>query len=359
MVKLRYLLTASLSIAAFAQPLRLTDIQIVGSHNSYHSGLAPSDAARLRRENPKVFESLDYQHPPIEQQLSSGVRQIEIDVFGDSKGGLFANPAGPRLTAKQHMPPDPPFDPAGIMTKPGFKVLHVQDLDYRSNCQPFTNCLTVVREWSKAHPGHLPIFILIENKDSTPRPEYMVQPEKLTAATFNALDAEIRSVFAPNELITPDDVRGAHTTLEHAVLTDGWPTLDKARGKVIFLLDQERVTPIYTAGHRSLEGRVMFTNSKLGTPDAAFVKMNDPANPQVPELIRKGYLVRTMTDTRDGSTKRRDAALASGAQLLSTDYPFDHKMPKSNFSVSFGSGNARCNPVLQPKLCSAEALREK
>jgi hypothetical protein len=151
------------------------------------------------------------------------------------------------------------------MKKPGFKVVHVQDIDYRSNCQPFTDCLSAIHKWSDAHPGHLPIFILVENKDRSPAPGAAPGPGMLTAATMEALDAEIRGVFPAEKLITPDNVRGAHKTLEEAVLTTGWPTLDAARGKVIFLLDQERATPLYTAGHPTLEGRVMFTNSTPGT----------------------------------------------------------------------------------------------
>ena len=33
--------------------------------------------------------------------------------------------------AKAGLPVDSPFDPAGLMRKPGFKVLNAQDLDYR------------------------------------------------------------------------------------------------------------------------------------------------------------------------------------------------------------------------------------
>jgi hypothetical protein len=297
-------------------------------------------------------------------QLDAGVRQLEIDVYGDTKGGLFANPAGPGLAAKAGFPADPPFDPTGIMKKPGFKVLHVQDIDYRSNCEPFVACLAIIRDWSKAHAGHLPIFVLVENKDGRPRAENMTTPEPLTPETFDALDAEIRSVFKPLEMITPDDVRGSHKTLEEAVLTSGWPALDKARGKVIFLLDQRRVCPLYTKGHPSLEGRVLFTNAAPGTPDAAFTEVNNSASdPElVPGLIRKGYLVRTMTDpgtagVRANDTKKRDASMVSGAQILSTDYPYD-EAAGSGYSVRFDHGNVRCNPVLKPAACDSAMIGE-
>ena len=110
------------------------------------------------------------------------------------------------------------------MSKPGFKVMHVQDLDYRSTCQPFVACLQIVRTWSKAHPKHVPIYILLETKQTDLPPQYHALPtEKFTSSTFDALDAEIRSVFSSGEIITPDQVRGKHKTLEEAVLQNHGP----------------------------------------------------------------------------------------------------------------------------------------
>jgi hypothetical protein len=354
------LLLAATSVAA--QQVKINEIQIVGTHNSYHSGISPNEMANLRKLNPQAADSLDYRHPSLTTQLNDGVRQLEIDVFGDTKGGLFSHPGGPVLAAKAGLPADPPFDPNHLMDKPGFKVLHVQDIDYRSNCEPFIACLEEIRTWSKAHPRHLPLFILVENKDGKPREEGFVTPETLTPETFDALDAEVRSVFHPSEMIVPDDVRGAHKTLNEAILTDGWPTLESARGKVIFLLDQRRVGPMYTKGHPTLEGRVFFTNAEPGTPDAAFTECNNSASdPElVPGLIRKGYLVRTMTDpgpagVRANDTKKRDASIASGAQILSTDYPL-HEPAASGYEVQIDHGTARCNPVLKPAACTSEAL---
>jgi hypothetical protein len=332
----------------------MNQIQFVGTHNSYHAGLAPAEMALLRSKDPKAADSLAYKHPPIEAQLNAGVRQLEIDVYGDSKGGLFADPLFLRLAT-----PATPM-PAGwaeAMKRPGFKVLHANDVDFRSHCSTFVQCLQIVRTWSKAHRGHLPIYIQLENKEGHTA-EGFARAEAITKQTMDALDEEIRSVFPAAEVVTPDDVRGNHKTLEEAVLQDGWPTLDWARGKVVFLLDQERVTPIYTDGHPALKGRMIFTNGKPGTPDAAFVKMNDPASKEIPELVRKGYLIRTMTDggaaaVREGNTTRRDMAIASGAQILSTDYPFDWSAEGSGYNVSL-PGKVRCNPVNAPKPCSIE-----
>jgi hypothetical protein len=209
-----------------------------------------------------------------------------------------------------------------------------------------------VRTWSRSHPGHIPIFILIETKEDEPDGISVTKPEPFTAATFDALDAEIRSVFSSNEMIVPDQVRGAYSDLNAAVTAGNWPTLASARGKVIFLMDQRKVGPIYLAGHPSLRGRVLFTNSEPGEPDAAFIERNDGPKDEIVGLVRKGYLVRTRTDAdtkeaRANDVSRRDAMMASGAQILSTDYPRSEPARwAGGYSVGFGGKTVtRPDPV--------------
>jgi acyl-CoA reductase-like NAD-dependent aldehyde dehydrogenase len=77
---------------------------------------------------------------------------------------------------------------------------------------------------------------------------------------------------------------------------------------------------------------------------------------------RKGYLVRTRTDentkeARTNDTARRTLALASGAQLLSTDYPASEPSTWTGYSVSLpGGAVAGCNPVNAPASCSNQKL---
>jgi Phosphoinositide phospholipase C, Ca2+-dependent len=339
--------------------LKLNQIQVIGTHNSYHAGIAANEAKLWQAKYAQAYQGLDYQHQPLPLQFDSGVRQIELDIYADTKGGLYAHPSGPQMVAAAHLPPDPDFDPTGVMNKPGFKVMHVQDVDYRSNCQPFTGCLQQVRQWSKAHPNHIPIFILIETKQGKPQGQlHLTEPEPFTSTTFDALDAEIRSVFQPDEMITPDDVRGNYNTLNEAVLAGNWPALSSARGKIIFLMDQHPVTPVYLEGHPSLRGRVIFTNSDPGQPDAAFLERNDGPALDIAQLVRQGYLVRTRTDSdtkeaRTDDTTVRDAMIASGAQLLSTDYPINEPARWTGHFVVALPGDivARCNPVNAPASC--------
>jgi hypothetical protein len=345
--------------------LKLNQIQVIGTHNSYHAGIAPNESKLWQAKYADAFKGLDYQHQPLPQQFDSGVRQIELDIYADSKGGLYVHPSGPASVAAAHLPPDPEFDPNGLMTKPGFKVMHVQDVDYRSTCQPFTGCLEQIRQWSHAHPGHIPIFILVETKEGKPRGQlHMTEPEPFTSSAFDALDAEIRSVFPPEELITPDDVRGHYDILNQAVLAGNWPTLASARGKIVFLMDQRHVGPIYLQGHPSLRGRVLFTNAEPGEPDAAFIERNDGPAADISALVRKGYLIRARTDSdtkqaRVNDTTTRDAMIASGAQLLSTDYPVNEPARWSGHFVVTLPGNtiARCDPINAPTACSTEELK--
>ncbi|MCT8287236.1 phosphatidylinositol-specific phospholipase C1-like protein, partial [Xanthomonas translucens pv. translucens] len=188
-------------LALHAAP-RLNALQYIGSHNSYHAGFAPSEAALWHRMDPAMFALLDYRHPPLTQQLDDGVRQIELDIYADAKGGRYAHPAIVDRIAKAGLPPAPAIAAPGVMEKPGFKVMHVQDLDQRSTCQPLRACLQEVRAWSRQHPGHVPVFVLLETKQSPLQLDFAtVQPEPFGTEAMDALDAELRSVFKPGEYL--------------------------------------------------------------------------------------------------------------------------------------------------------------
>jgi hypothetical protein len=334
--------------------VRLNQIQVLGSHNSYH--IIPREPlfSALVAFSP-AFLFIEYTHIPLPEQFDTqGIRQIELDVFADPEGGLYAIR---HALIVLNMDPDAHLPE---LREPGFKVLHTQDIDFETTCLTFVSCLTMVKEWSDAHPDHLPIMILVEAKDEAiPDPLSLgfVVPLPIDTPEFDALDDEIRSVFLPSQLITPDDVRRGMPTLEEAVLTLGWPTLRESRGKVLFALDNEGKREAYLEGHPNLEGRVLFTPSSPGEPDAAFVKRNDPFSEDIPALVEAGYIVRTRADAdteeaRSGDTVPRDTALASGAQYVSTDYPVENPDFGTGYLVEIPDGTpARCNPINAPPEC--------
>jgi calcium-dependent phosphoinositide phospholipase C len=343
--------------------IRINQIQVLASHNSYHVQARPSLFAAIRAFDPALADSLEYSHGPLRRQLArQGIRQIELDVFADPEGGLYANRAGLRVIGE-----DPLGPPA--LQRPGMKVLHVQDLDFESTCLTLKQCLRQLRRWSDDNPRHVPIVVQIEPKDDV-LPDLglgFVEPIPFRAPEFDDLDAEIRSILGPRKLITPDDVRGKRDSLEDAVLQDGWPTLGEARGRFLFALDTGGPKlDAYVAGHPALEGRVMFTDSPVGTPEAGYLVRNDPVGggAAIRDLVRRGYLIRTRADAdteqaRTGDTTMQQAAFASGAQLVSTDYP----VPETLFGTGYvadlpGDGTARCNPVNAPPRCDRFVLED-
>ena len=117
----------------------------------------------------------------------------------------------------------------------------------------------------------------------------------------------------------------------------------------------------YIVGHTSLEGRVLFTDSPTGTPEAALMKKNNPSNiGEIAALVEQGYMVRTRADadteqSRNNDTTRREAALSSGAHFISTDYP-EPNLEFSEYQVTIpGKGIARCNPI-NAESCNPELL---
>jgi hypothetical protein len=383
-------LAAALASPAIAAPeasnldpaLKINQIQVLGTHNSYampvderllnladpilgrvtsqlSTRLPPEQMALFREEHPNdvsVHDGLGYQHPDIVTQLNEGMRSLEIDVNPDPQGGHFADPAGYRILRAQGVADLLPFD-AQALREPGYKVLHIADIDFRSHCPTLKLCLSQIRGWSDAHPDHVPLFLVIEAKVQDlpvlPDPTHTIP---FTPALFDDLDREIVAGLGRERLITPDDVRGVHPTLNAAIRAGAWPTLAAARGKVIVLMitaTGEAATHGYLESHPSLKGRAAFLRAEPGEDHAAFLMLDNALvrQEQIRDYVRQGYIVRTRSDIEAYEAKTNDltrakAAFASGAQIISTD--FEH--PGNRWGTPYivrlpGGGLARPNPV--------------
>lgn len=342
--------------------LGLADVQAIGTHNSYKRAIPAEELAAHRARDAAGADSLDYAHAPLHEQLELGMRQLELDVYYDPQGGRYAHPPGALRRGYGEAGPWP----AGVaaqMAQPGFKVMHLADIDFRSQCMVFVECLRQIRAWSRQHPQHAPILILINAKDGKSGPG-AVAPVAFDARAFDALDAEVRAVFAAAELITPDDVRGRAATLREAVLAGGWPTIGASRGKLLFALDEEpRKVALYRGARRSLQGRAMFVNGDERSADAAYLTINDPLKDgeRIRKAVQAGFLVRTRADadtveSRRNDPGRREAAFASGAQYISTDYPRPD-LRFSRYRVTFPRSEVvRCNPLRALDRCNHRAV---
>ncbi len=295
--------------------LNLSDLQMKGTHNSYH----------LRPDSVGVAE-WDYSQAPLDVQLADqGVRQFELDVYSQADGG--------------------------------FRVQHAPDLDPKSNCSPLGQCLGLLKDWSDANPRHLPIFVMIDIKDFF---DEIGEPEDY----FQAIEGRILSVWQADRLILPDIVLGDRASLREAVMGGDWPTLGDSRGKALFVLfEGGEFRSAYTHGDKDAADRLMFPRAgDTEVPYAAVLMFDDPIANQggIRQAVAEGFLVRTRADSgtveaRAEDYTRLDAALSSGAQFVSTDFP----APGGGFDywVDIPDGTpARCNPVHAPPECDSHLL---
>lgn len=253
---------------------RLNDIQVIGSHNSYKVAIEQPLLDYLFQLDSATGKSLQYEHPPFTEQLELGLRNLELDVFYDPDGGYYSNPAGLDIVKASGKTPLA-FDNEEKLKVPGLKVFHVQEIDFRSNQLLFKDALTELKKWSDINTGHTPIIVTINAKDGEiPNTR---KPLVFDAEALQAIDTEIRSIFSEVKLITPDLVRRNRTTLEEAVLKDGWPKLEDVNGKFLFVLDEGGVKlNLYLQQFPALHGAVLFVNKEEGNPEAAFRIVNDP-----------------------------------------------------------------------------------
>lgn len=341
-----------------AEPVpRLNQIQVIGTHNSYHLEPSAVVVQAITTVYPGAKTELAYSHRPLAEQFDKlGIRQIELDLFADPDGGRFAWPLGARLDGLSQQE----FDPQEIWKRPGYKIMHVQDVDYRTTVPTFRAALRQINRWSLAHPRHVPIMVLLELKERAI--VGLTRPVALTRERLQELEAEIREVLTMERILCPDDVRGKASSLRNAVTQLGWPVVQDVAGRVLFALDNEgQVRDRYLELHPGLRGGLLFVSVPESHPAAAWMKINDPVSAQqrIQRLVKAGFMVRTRADAdtqqaRQADRRRRDLAFSSGAQFVSTDYPQpDPRL--SDYRVQLPAGVvARANPVSGTHLRAGE-----
>jgi len=72
--------------------LPINKVQVIGSHNSYKRAIDSALFQLFKAKNPQAALGLEYSHIPLGQQLDLGLRNLEIDVYADEKGGKYAHP---------------------------------------------------------------------------------------------------------------------------------------------------------------------------------------------------------------------------------------------------------------------------
>ena len=294
--------------------LRVNHLQAKATHNSYHL-------------KPKVtIDEWDYEHVPLADQLETqGVRAVELDVQWDADCSRF-------------------------------RVFHIGILDERTTCVFFADCLEALRGWSGTHPGHHPIFVHIEPKFGSSDHD---------AERLDALEREILAVLDKRWLIVPDELKGTSPSVAQGLAARGWPTLGEARGRFVFYLnDSSGIRDVYTHQRKDLDGRLLFAEGAIDEPYVAIQISNDPVTDHdaIASALRKNLIVRTRADSSPSTAKAgdvtgRDAALASGAQIISTDFPAP--VAGIPYFVTIPGGTpSRCAPGVAHASCTSLAIED-
>lgn len=353
-----FCMTALVQAQNKCEDIRINQLQIVGTHNSYaqpvdprvldlvtpiingmmqkySSTMSEDQKAKFKEYHPygmDLKEGLNYNHPDFTEQLNANLRGLEIDVYYDPEGNRFSHPATYQILKKKGITDLAPFNMEGL-NQPGFKVLHMADIDFRTHYPTLKDALTTLKLWSDQHPGHTPIFMMIEAKDSGfPIFENSTKVLPFDKKAYDDLDGELLKYLGKDKIITPKEVQGKYKTLKEAVTHHNWPKLDESKGKFIFMLLpgsagtlSSKNNPYLING--SLKERLMFLNSEPDDSFAGFVLRDNAMvrQKEIQDLVKQGYIVRTRSDIETYEAKVNDdsrskAAFSSGAQVISTDF---------------------------------------
>ncbi len=292
-----------------ALALTLDQLQMAGTHNSYH------------QEPAFAFDaSHKYTHAPLDTQLQGGVRALELDL---------------------HLEPDGEVH-----------VYHIAVIDSRSSCDKLDDCLNAIASFHAAAPRHTPIFVWFEIKDSTGGVPF---------SDLNKVEEALLRVFARSDLLTPDDLAAGYATPRERIDAEGWPLVDDVRGKIAFIvLNRDEHAQRYTQDYTTLAGKLMFANARpeqygLGW---AVISKEGP-NPDVMSAAHAAKLMLatntcSVNDSDEACAGDRDAAIAAGIHMLKDDLPFP--INGRNYWLELPGGSPGCNPVTAPADCDASVI---
>jgi len=114
----------------------------------------------------------------------------------------------------------------------------------------------------------------------------------------------------------------------------------------------------YQGSRNGLEGRAMFVATEETSPLTAFVSIPDPLKDKarIEQAVKSGFIVFTRADeqtreARGNNMVRRDAAFASGAQIVQTNFASPDPAI-SGYRVSLADNPAaQCGEKLESEHC--------
>ncbi len=297
--------------------LKFNEMSFIATHNSYQTTAIDETKKLYTSLSDLTFgiynaEKIEFESETLTDQLNCGLRSFELDIET--------------------------FDRDGDIS---FTCMHSPYFEMSTSCYDFSLALKEIALWSDNNPDHLPITIIIEPK-KTFLPLKDMKYFSLDYAL--ALDDVLREGLG-EKLFTPADMLRDYESFGEMRAADDWCKVRDMLGKVVVLLHDCGVTEDYIAVDSSVKTQAMFPMLREEDVDrdcTSFILCNVPG-----ELLEikndvmgeKKIMVRTRSDKFGEITdKRREDAFASGANIISTDYPVRTDNKLDDYVVAFEKG---------------------
>ncbi len=292
---------------AYEDGAKLTDVSFLASHNSYKQGISKPSAFFYYLCT--LSNKFSYKWPTLTEQLNLGIRSIELDAE--------------KVIGKDG--------------KPYIECSHKYYFDNLSSSMDIVKGLEEIALWSKYNPDHLPITLMIEIK----KKDISAAPCVTEVSDIMELCEKAKQIFG-DDLYTPKQMLGKHRDFTEMREANDYPTLESLRGKVLIYMHAMHngiFQPYYkqdpTFATLPFFPTYHVSDLKEYGKAALFVLCDNPNSPNMSELLRQNYLVRTRADKYGYfRSNKRDYTLQNKFHIIATDSPLGCNMDK-DYVVSY------------------------
>lgn len=300
---------------ALESGIKFNELSFLGTHNSYQKVIIEETKKLYESLSALTFglysaENLDFESETLTDQLNCGIRSFELDIETFDRDGEIS-----------------------------FTCMHNPYFEMATSCYDFSLAMKEISMWSDNNPGHLPITLLVEPKSIFIPLEDM---EFFNIEYAEALDDMLRETLG-DKLFTPADMQRDYASFGEMRAADGWCEVKDMLGKVVVLLHDCAATEKYIAIDPAVKTQAMFPVLREGDVDrdcASVILCNKPEKLlKIKEDIinNRKIMVRTRADQFNRiSEDTRKNAFASGANIISTDYPVRTDTGYGDYVVTFG-----------------------
>ncbi len=297
--------------------IKFNELSFLGTHNSYQTSAIEETKKLYDSLSTLTFgiynpDAIEFESETLTDQLNCGLRSFEMDIETFERDGEIS-----------------------------FTCMHSPYFEMSTSCYDFSLALKEISMWSDNNPNHLPLTIIIEPKKTFLPLENM----KFFNIDYALALDETLKVNLGEKLFTPADMLRDYESFGEMRAADDWCKVKDMLGKVVVLLHEGEVTEEYIAVDSSVKTQAMFPMLREKDIDrdcASFILSNKPEELlEISEDVigEKKIMVRTRADKFGQITdERRENAFASGANIISTDYPVRTDSEYGDYIVTF-SGN--------------------